>query len=151
MQLLATEITVGVVCSLDEVDLMEHGAHGQCGRGATTARVWKVRPMVCIERSEGWSVWAPLSTTNHPDRLLIRRKWRVAREGDRIHSPQWLLDGAQWWRGPDSAFVAASRLEYGAIGERAAITAEGVSVIRREIRAQAFRSVPIPSISEARR
>ncbi len=118
--LVDSEIEVGLVGWLDQVALNEDG------------RVFKTtpylgdpepRPFICFCIQGGTSSWAPTTTVRRHERLELIGSWRTGGGPGWRSRANYLVDGANTYIGPVSAFVEASNLEWAEPGLRMHLSA----------------------------
>jgi hypothetical protein len=93
-------------------------------------------PFVCVSVDGDRSEWSPVTTEYRPERLVIQRRWRSGGHPQWLRDRQYLNDGANLWRGPHEAFLAASRAEVTTALDRAFLSTEGLAAVQAEIEAQ---------------
>jgi hypothetical protein len=94
---------------------------------------------VCVAVGGEGSEWSAVTTEYRPERLVIEREWRSGGHPQWLRDQQYLNDGANLWRGPHEAFVAASHAEATAALDRARLSEEGLAAVQAEIEAQRHR------------
>jgi hypothetical protein len=93
-------------------------------------------PFVCLSVDSERSQWAQITTEVRPERLEIRREWRLGGHPQWLGDPQYLQDGANVWRGQLEVFLAASHEELTDRTNRAWVTEDGLREVVREVEAQ---------------
>lgn len=96
-------------------------------------------PFLCVATREGFSTWAPITTTPKRARLELKAAWRSGGRWQWSNEEQFLNDGANLWEGPNDAFTRASYKERTEPESRARLSAEGLGAVAGEIEEQAGR------------
>ena len=96
-------------------------------------------PFVCVSVSDEESQWVPITTEHRHERTAIRSEWRSGGHPQWLRDDQYLSDGANVWRGPVEAFIAASHLELTHDATRAWVNEAGLEAIAGAIEAQRHR------------
>lgn len=135
MPIAPQEIAVGVVAYFD-VNVLDNAPNIQKPPSPTT----RSGPFLCVQIAGEWSVWAPLTWTVRPERLLIKPEWREGGTAAWRNRSPYLNDGATTYVGDTDTFIAASATADKYIpSTRQRVSALGVEAVVSEIKARGGR------------
>jgi hypothetical protein len=138
MPLKLNEIVPGIVAYFDVSLLNRHSDLKQ--PASPTPRDG---PFVCFAAVDGASAWAPISQQYRPERLLIKRAWRLGGNGAWISEEQYLNDGRTTYVGASQVFVeAAMRIDKCSAPNRPQVAPEGVAAIIAEVHKRRGNTLP---------
>ncbi len=129
MALLQEDIFVGAVAYFDDELLL---AEADIDGGDAT--IDRPGPFVCVQVKGLSSVWIPITGEHRPERLLIRREWRLYGSGKWKEDDQFVNDGLNTFLGPNEAFIRAGAREMPfKMYRRPCISDQGIAAILVEI------------------
>jgi hypothetical protein len=145
----SSEIEPGLVMFLNPGVLLQRGAAASCG---DAYRVTQEHHFVCLARENGHSLWAPLSSSagTNGTRLLVPQNAKQGHESW-TRNNSYLNHGNQTWRGPNEAFIAASRADRSQRFQRNRVVPQLVDAIMDEVRQRGGWTMPSlsPAVSPA--
>jgi hypothetical protein len=137
----AEEIEAGLVLELDQQTLDTSGTKVHSTLPQTIDSQSKPRPgpFVCVEVTDQWSCWSPLTTRWRRERLPIDEAWRTCGSQKWQNTPMYLSDGANlYYCFSSDALLSASR-EWSCRNDRRHIGPEGLIAICAEVKEQEHR------------
>lgn len=97
-------------------------------------------PFLCVEADQEVSTWTPITTKPGADglRVVLHKEWRSGGPQIWRESESYLNDGANLYRGPNDAFLAARRETYGGrewavAATHATLSRDGLQVVIDEV------------------
>lgn len=145
------EIVRGLVAWLDQGELMRSPACTVWFGQGLLRRMGIPHPMVVVRLMRGRALWAPLTTTENPHRLIIKHEWRSGGAASFWRSAIFLSDGANVCEVPHDIAVSANYGERTTRQGRGRISEAGMLAIDAEIGRQYRRRhlyVPEPGGAE---
>ena len=136
-QLASEELTLGLVCHLDQTMLASDPDVLDTYPQTHT----ELRPFVCVSVQDGMSTWTPVTSTFRKERLKIEDAWRTGGIDMWRVRVCYLNDGANIYTGPNPSFIAASAQELTDNTTRSQMSAIGVAAVSAEIERQRNRRV----------
>ena len=130
------EIGPGVVAWLDQVLLNDTDA---VTKTTPHLGVPEPRPFVCFARDGDDSSWAPITTQHRAERLRLSPEWLTGGGPGWKNRPQYIVDGANTYNGPNAEFIAASAGDFSKVGSRSGLTDEGLAAVVAEVERQVRR------------
>jgi hypothetical protein len=134
MPLQAAEIQPGAIAYFD-VEVL-HSNPAVDITGARVQRQVTGNQFVCYKVDGAVSYWSPLTASFKKERTLIKAEWVSHGYGPLGAGQVWLQDGANTYRGPHTAFEAASHTEHGFVVARPAVSATGLQAVHKAIKAR---------------
>lgn len=136
--LTAPEVESGLVAWLDQATL-NHDA--RVVKSTPHPGEPEPRPFVCFRVDGATSHWAPVTTSERKERLYLNPEWRSGGGPGWEARDQYLVDGANTYVGPTTAFLEASHGDWTEEGARMRLSEAGLAAVATEVERQKRRTI----------